>query len=102
MKRIKRLPEETIAEVTNVRSERESAAARYHKVSVSVRRIADAREKRRDKAPDIDAWLRMVNEEGYKVRDEAHMAEWCEFRERVASFTSHLESQILELQSLPV
>lgn len=92
--------EVTLAEVTKMRSERNSAAARHHELFVCIRRIVEACKKRKDKAPETLAKFRKVYEEWRKVRVEAHVVKWGELRERVASLTRDLEIQTLELQAM--
>lgn len=81
-------------------SERDSAAARHHELSLSIRRIAEARELRKYKAAATLAKLRKVYEDRRKVQVEAHVEEWCELRERVSSLTSDLERRTLKLQAV--
>lgn len=75
---------------------RDSVVARNPGLLMSIRCIGDARKKRRDNDADPLAKLRKVFEDGRTFRVEAHVAEWCEFCERMASLTGDLESNNLE------
>lgn len=84
-----------MAEVTKIRSKRDSSAARHHELLASIRRIMEAREKPKDKAADTLVKLRKVYEGGRKIRAEAHVAEWGKLPERGVSLRSDLESRTL-------
>lgn len=66
-----------------------------------VRHVVEAREERKHKAADTLEKICKIFDERCKVTVEAHVAEWGDLRERVASLTSYLESMSLELQSMP-
>lgn len=81
-------------------SERYSVDTRHHELFVCICRIMEAREMRHGKAADTLTKLGKVYDEGLKVRVEAHVAEWNNLRERLASLTSDVESKALEFQVL--
>lgn len=92
--------EETSAEVTEVRPERDTAAARHHELLVLICCIVEARKIRTDEVPDTFAKLRKVYDERHKDRVEAHVVGWCVFRKQVAFLMSDLESKTLEVQGI--
>lgn len=59
-----------------------------------------AREKRKDKASETLVNLHKLYEKRNKVRVGAYVVEWGELRLRVASLTSDLKSQTLELLAM--
>lgn len=65
----------TSAEMTKVRSKRDSAATFHLELFLSILRIVEARGKRKFKGADSLAKLRKGHYEGRKDRVESHVAE---------------------------
>lgn len=67
--------DETSAEVNNLCSERDSAAASHHELLAAICRAVKVREERKDKATEILVKLRKIYHYGRKVTVEPHVVE---------------------------
>lgn len=84
-----------------MRSERDSAAARYHDLLDFTGRVFKARKVRNNKTAATIMKLRKIFDNGRTFTVEAHVVEWSDLRKRVVSLTNDFESKSLELQTMP-
>lgn len=68
--------EETLVEMSNLRSEHGRAAAHHRELLTSTRRVVKALEERKVEAADSFVKLRKIYHDGRKVTREAHVSEW--------------------------
>lgn len=83
-----------------MRSERDNAAARHHKLLASILCIVKAREERKHKAADTPMKSRKVYDDGRSVTVEAHVFKRSDLLDRVTTLTSDLNNKILGFQTM--
>lgn len=92
--------DETSVKVKKLYSEQDSVAAPDHELMASIRCVVKACKERNDVTAVTLVKLRKICNEDSKVMVEAHVAEWGDLQEQVASLTKDFRKS-LEFQTIP-
>lgn len=80
--------DETSADISKLRFERDSAAAHHHELVDTVHRVVKAREELKDKVANTHVMLQKIYDDGSKVTMESHEMEWRDLCEHLLSLTN--------------